>query len=131
MSQIRLTFAGATPIIDESGDLVLPLPSKEGQGNIRFRQPVIYQVVEGGRQPVSGRFTIAAGSHEVAFQAGSYDHGRELVIDPVLVYSSYLGGSNISEINAMAVNAAGDIYVTGATEAINLNSEVRSPFASA
>ena len=53
------------------------------------------------------------------------------MIDPVLVYSSYLGGSSISQINAMAVNAAGDIYVTGATEAINLNSEVRSPFASA
>ena len=117
-SRIRMKFAGATPVVDASGDLVLRLASKEGQGDIRFRQPVLYQLVDKVRQPVSGRFRID-GSQEVTFEAGSYDHGRELVIDPVLVYSSYLGGSNISQINAMALNAAGDIYVTGATEAIN------------
>ena len=68
---------------------------------------------------MNGRFTIAARSHEVRFEVSSYDHGRELVIDPELVYSSYLGGSALSQINAMTVNAAGDIYVTGATEALN------------
>jgi uncharacterized protein (TIGR03437 family) len=119
LSQIRMKFAGATPVVDASGDLVLPLAGKGGQSDIRFHRPVLYQLTNRVRQPVSGGFIIAAKSHEVSFQAGSYDHGRQLVIDPVLVYSSYLGGSNISQINAMTVNAAGDIYVTGATEAIN------------
>jgi uncharacterized protein (TIGR03437 family) len=119
LSRIRMKFAGATPVVDASGDLVLSLASKEGQNDIRFRRPVLYQLADGVRQPVSGGFRIATRSKEVTFQAGSYDHSRELVIDPVLVYSSYLGGSNISQINAMAVNTAGDIYVTGATEAIN------------
>jgi uncharacterized protein (TIGR03437 family) len=118
LSRIRMKFAGATPVVDASGDLVLTLVSKEGQNGIRFRRPVLYQLADGLRQPVSGRFRID-GRQEVTFEAASYDHGRDLVIDPVLVYSSYLGGSNISQINAMAVNSAGDIYVTGATEAIN------------
>jgi uncharacterized protein (TIGR03437 family) len=118
-SQISMKFAGAIPVVDASGDLVLPLAAKSGPSDIRLHQPVLYQLVQGVRQPVSGGFAIAAESHEVTFQAGSYDHSRELVIDPVLIYSSYLGGSNISQINGMAVDVAGDIYVTGATEATN------------
>ena len=119
LSRIRMKFAGTTPVVDPSGDLVLPLAGNADQGDIRFHQPVLYQLTNGVRQPVSGRFIVAAKGHEATFQAGSYDHARELVIDPVLVYSSYLGGSNVSQINAMAVNTVGDIYVTGATEAIN------------
>ena len=57
---------------------------------------------------------------KVSFQVGPYDHSRELVIDPVLVYSSFLGGSSQqSAINAMAMNAAGEIYVTGVTNALD------------
>jgi hypothetical protein len=111
-SRIRMTFAGATPAVDASGDLVLPL----GGHDIRFRKPVLYQDIDGVRQPVSGRFTIAARSHEVAFKLDSYDRGRELVIDPVLAYSSYFGGPTFTtQIQAMALNAAGDIYLTGWT----------------
>jgi uncharacterized protein (TIGR03437 family) len=117
-SMIRLRFVGARPVIDASGDLVLALRGTDSQNDIRFRKPVLYQQVEGVRRHVNGRFIIA-GDHEVGFEVSRYDHSRELVIDPELVYSSYLGGSNISQINAMAVNAAGDIYVTGNTEAIN------------
>jgi uncharacterized protein (TIGR03437 family) len=69
-------------------------------------------------QPVDGNFTIT-GNHEVKFRVRSYDHNRELVIDPMLLYSSYIGGSALSQVNAMAVNAAGDIYLVGSTEATN------------
>jgi uncharacterized protein (TIGR03437 family) len=117
-SLIRMMFSGATPFVDKSGDLVLPLASKERESSIRFHKPVLYQSTGGIRQPVNGRFTVAA-SHEVSFQVEAYDHNRPLVIDPVLIYSSYIGGSALSQINAMALNSAGDIYVTGATEAIN------------
>jgi hypothetical protein len=67
LSRIRMTFAGATPVVDASGGLILPLASKEGPSDIRFRQPVLYQVVDGVRQPVSGRLAVAAGNHEVTF----------------------------------------------------------------
>jgi uncharacterized protein (TIGR03437 family) len=119
-AQIRLKFAGATPVVDASGDLVLSLGGKQGQDDIRFHKPVLYQQVQGVRQPVSGKFTIAANKNEISFQVSSYDHSRELVIDPVLVYSSYLGGSSQqSAIKGMAVNAAGEIYVTGITNALD------------
>ncbi len=119
-SKIRLKFAGAKPVVDASGDLVLALGGKESPSDIRFRKPVLYQQVEGIRQPVKGTFIVAADHDEVRFQVGPYDHGRELVIDPELVFSSYLGGSSQqSVIYGIAVNAAGQIYVTGATGAIN------------
>jgi len=115
-SRIRLGFEGAAPRIDDSGDLILPF----GENNIRFHKPVIYQQVKGRSHPVNGRFAVDAEQHEVRFEVGSYDHSRELVIDPVLVYSSYLGGSSQqSVINAMAVDAAGAIYVTGITNALD------------
>jgi uncharacterized protein (TIGR03437 family) len=117
-SKIRLKFAGAKPAIDASGDLVLSVGARDGQNAIRFHKPILYQQVQGARQPVDGRFTIAR--NEVRFQVGSYDHSRELVIDPALVYSSYLGGSSQqSAIYAMAINAAGQMYVTGITNAID------------
>ncbi len=112
-SKIHLQFGGAKPIVDvETGDLILS-PS------VRFRKPVVYQQMNGVRRPVNGSFTIAA-NREVSFQVGRYDRGHELIIDPVLVYSSYLGGSSQqSVINAMAVNSFGDIYVTGVTNALD------------
>jgi uncharacterized protein (TIGR03437 family) len=112
-SRIRLKFDGATPIVDASGDLVL------SPGDLLFHAPVLYQEIEGTRWPVKGKFALA-GTREVRFEVGPWDHTRELVIDPVLVYSSYLGGSSQqSVINGMALNAAGQIYVTGITNALD------------
>ena len=119
-SRIRLKFDGATPVVDSSGGLVLSLQSKDSPNGIRFPKPVLYQETEGVRRPVDGGFVAAANTHEVRFRTGTYDHSRELVIDPVLVYSSYLGGtSQQSVIKGMALNAAGEIYVTGITNAID------------
>ena len=111
-SQIRLQFAGAKPIVDNaSGDLVLS-PA------VRFRKPLLYQRVNGARRPVKGSFTVS--NNEVSFRVGAYDRAQQLVIDPVLLYSGYLGGSTQqSAINAMTVNASGEIYVTGVTNALD------------
>jgi uncharacterized protein (TIGR03437 family) len=118
--RIRMRFAGAVPRVDTSGDLVLCLDTKRERDVVRFHKPLIYQQIDGIREPVDGRFIVAAGTHEVGFAVGAYDRTRELVIDPVLVYSSYLGGSSQqSVINAMAVDAAGAIYVTGVTNAVD------------
>lgn len=118
-SQIRLKFAGGTPVVDASGDLLLSLGAKAAQTGIRFHKPALYQQVNGVRQPVNGRFAVA-NNREVSFEVSPYDRSRELVIDPVLAYSSFLGGSSQqSAINAMAINAAGEIYVTGVTNALD------------
>jgi hypothetical protein len=112
---VRLYFAGASKLkLKPNGDLIIL--TKDGQ--IAFRKPVIYQTKDGQRQPVKGDFTLLAGN-TVAFHLGAYDHGRELVIDPVLGYATYLGGSDADQALAIAADGSGDAYITG--NAVSLN----------
>ena len=112
---VRLHFAGASKLkLNPDGDLTVI--AKDGQ--IAFHKPVIYQTVDGQRQAVQGDFTLLAGN-AVGFHLGAYDHDRELVIDPVLAYATYLGGSAADEAFAIAVDGAGDAYITG--NAVSLN----------
>ena len=116
---IQLSFTGEKSLsIAANGDLVL---SGE-HGSATFHKPVVYQEKDGQRQPIAGSFQLAA-NHSVGFSLGTYDHTRALVIDPVLVYSSYLGGSgtgsNGDQGNAIAVDPAGNAYVVGTTFSAN------------
>jgi hypothetical protein len=110
-----LSFTGEKGlIIAANGDLVL-----QGEhGSATFHKPVVYQEKDGRRQPVAGSYRLTA-KNIVGFALGSYDHTRALVIDPVLVYSTYLGGTgtngNGDQGNAIAVDAAGNAYVVGTT----------------
>lgn len=118
-SVIHLAFAGAKPTLTASGDLVLALGSTTGPNDIRFQKPLIYQQRQGVRQPVDGRFAIGA-DQQVSFEVGAYDHSRELVIDPVFAFSSYLGGSSQQSLPyGMALNSSDDIYLVGITNAVN------------
>jgi hypothetical protein len=120
-TRIRLKFAGVdTLAVDSAGDLVLRAAGSE----IRQQRPFIYQEVAGVRQTVSGGYVIT-GAHEVGFAVGAYDARRPLVIDPVIVYSTFLGGVNIDPFSAdkdsgndIAVDAAGNIYVAGTANAL-------------
>jgi hypothetical protein len=107
--------------------------STEG-GEVRFRKPVIYQpgtadqqlTTENGHRtaanpksksenlkPVEGRFVLDAQNH-LRFALGPYDHTQSLVIDPSLTYSTYLGAAG-DQAKGVAVDSAGDAYVTGRT----------------
>jgi hypothetical protein len=106
---VTLAFEGARKVhIDPRGELVLGV---EG-GEVRQHKPVIYQEVAGIKQEVSGRY-VMKGTHQVGFRVATYDPRRPLIIDPVLVYSTYLGGSDIEEARGIAVDGAGSAYVTG------------------
>lgn len=59
---------------------------------LTLRCPAMYQEINGQRSHVAGGYLLRRGN-EVRFRIGAYDHTRPLVIDPVLVYSTYLGGS--------------------------------------
>lgn len=80
-----------------------------------LRKPVAYQVLAGSRQPVDVKFLLSRDG-AVRFAVGKYETGRTLVIDPVYVFSSYLGGSTgADEISAVTTDANGNILVTGTT----------------
>ena len=122
-NQIQLDLTGADRLsIVENGDLVL---SKDGR-ELRFQKPRIYQNSSAGPQNISGSFVLRA-DNRVSFKLGDYDRTRTLVIDPVLTFSSYLGGAGnescaaatgaafVPHCPAISVDAAGNIYVAGTT----------------
>ncbi|HTJ76490.1 MAG TPA: SBBP repeat-containing protein [Acidimicrobiales bacterium] len=94
-----------------TGDLVVDLAA----GSARLARPVVYQDVEGTRRTVAGAFTLL-GPSRIGFQVGAYDRSRPLVIDPTLVTSTALGGSGNDTGYGVAIDAAGNTYVTGSTE---------------
>ena len=113
-NQIALSFKGASARIDsgDSGDLILATAN----GDVRFRAPRVYQQEGNVQKPVAGSFRQIA-ENKIGFTIGDYDHSRELVIDPVLSYSTYLGGSGTEGLVKVAVNGGGDgnIYLAGST----------------
>ncbi|HWX95078.1 MAG TPA: SBBP repeat-containing protein [Terriglobales bacterium] len=107
---IALGIDGAKKIAtDQAGDLVLT----SAAGDVRLRKPVAYQKQGEQRQPVNARFVVKG--KEVALAVGEYDRSRELVIDPSIVYSTYLGGNSEDDGFGIAVDSTGSAYITGQT----------------
>jgi hypothetical protein len=116
---IALSFDGADQLkIDAQGDLVL----HAGGGEIRQRKPLVYQEVDGVRHEVAGNYKLQD-SNTVGFQLGDYDASRPLVIDPVLVYSTFLGSSTDDIGWDITVDASGNAYVVGHTQQLNVPSD--------
>lgn len=112
---IEIGFGGIQDFeINRTGELLLHTQ----QGDMLQSKPVAYQDVNGVKEEVQVNY-IPLGSGRVGFQLGEYDPTRQLVIDPVLVYSTYLGGSGFDQGYAIAVDALGNAYVTGQTAAID------------
>lgn len=88
-------------------------------GEIRWKQPEVYQEFAGKRSPVEGRFVLA-GAGTVQFQVGDYDRNRTLVIDPVLSYATYLGGAKADAVRGIAVDGSGNVYIAGVSDSVNL-----------
>lgn len=123
-SQIALSFQGASARL-EAGDLVL----STSDGDVRFHAPRIYQPASQQDQSktsssdatsssVTGGFRQLAGN-KIGFTVGPYDRSRELVIDPVLSYSTFIGGSGMESLASIAVDFASNIYVAGSTTSPN------------
>jgi hypothetical protein len=96
--------------ITRSGDLLVTL----GKNDVYLMRPVAYQKSGDSKKEIPARFVLARNG-EVKFHLGSYDHTRDLVIDPVFVFSTYLDGSNNDTITAVTTDASGDVFVTGFT----------------
>jgi hypothetical protein len=110
-SQVGLAEAGADALVlTADGGLTM----QAGKAQLHWHAPVAYQELDGRRRAVTARYEIAGST--IRFVVGSYDHRRDLIIDPSLVYSSYLGGNggNDGDVgNAIAADSAGNVYVAG------------------
>ncbi|HKV37362.1 MAG TPA: SBBP repeat-containing protein [Pyrinomonadaceae bacterium] len=112
---IRLAFTGARSLtVDAAGDLVL----ETAAGTVRQKRPVAYQEINGQRQTVTAKYVVK-NQRQAGFELGTYDRSQPLVIDPVIDYSTYLGGTGDDEANDIVVDNEGNIYVTGVTGSVN------------
>jgi len=112
---IKFGFSGEVrPRIAANGDLVLRFKG----GELREPAPTVYQEVAGARQSVPGRYLLT-GKREISFDVGAYDKTRPLIIDPTLVYSTYLGGSGDDQGSSIAVDSNNNVYIAGTTSSTN------------
>ncbi len=110
--KIRMEFNGAAHMgLETNGTLVLDV------AGVEFRQPkpFVFQRDESNNPvPIEGAYRLV-GRNQVAFQLGAYDRSKELIIDPVVIRSTYLGGTGIDIARAAALDSEGKLWVTGST----------------
>jgi len=124
---IQLAVRGADHIrLDEGGNLVIHTRS----GNLVQKAPMVYQEVDGLHRSVKGKYVVyeqqisvpgpaarvaQPSLQTVSFQVAEYNHDLPLIIDPAITYSSYLGGTNLDQINDITIDGQDNVYITGAT----------------
>jgi Beta-propeller repeat/Bacterial Ig-like domain (group 1) len=108
---IAIDIGGADRLeLNAEGDLLMHVRGRQ----VVQRRPFVYQETRGVRTEIEGRYKLE-GRHRVRFQLAAYDRSRPLVIDPTLAYSTYLGGSGDEAGQGVAVDRAGNAYLTGYT----------------
>ncbi len=106
---ICLGIHGANSLkLDSEGDLVVHAPG----GEVTLRAPTVYQELNGAKERVSARYVLKDMT-QVGFEVDRYDITKPLIIDPVLAYSTYLGGSSGDGGSGIAVDPSGNAYVAG------------------
>jgi len=116
---VRFAYKGVKDLeLTPEGDLLVRL---EG-GVIREKRPLVYQEINGKRKIIESAYRIIGksdGTFTYGFEVAAYDRTKELIIDPVLVYSTYLGGSGYDSVHSIAVDSSGAVYVTGFTDSLD------------
>ena len=119
--KIALEFSGADSLkIADNGDLIL----KFGDDELRQHKPIVYQETNGERKEIAAEYKIK--NQTVNFEIGDYNANQSLIIDPVLIYSTFLGGAffdgsrnGTDAGEAIAVDLNGNAYITGFTQTFN------------
>lgn len=115
-SEIQVEWAGARKLaLDGNGDLLIFTASRQ----VHWAAPVVYQRIAGEQRRIEGGFQLLGGNR-VGFRVGRFDPRYELVIDPTLVFSTYLGGSSSDAARGVAVDSSNNVYVTGYSDSLDL-----------
>jgi hypothetical protein len=113
---IRIRYLGGdVPVIDTDGSLVVRLGNRE----LREQPPFAYQERAGVRRIIRARYSVSRDG-AVGFELGAYNRAQALVIDPVLSFSTLLGGAGTDTATALAVDSGGAAYIAGYTDSLNL-----------
>jgi hypothetical protein len=119
-ARIRLRYTGTRGIaVDDRGALRLDT----ARGALADDAPTAFQGHAGSTAPVAAAFSIR-GDGEYGFSLGSYDRTQALVIDPAVLYATYLGGNDADAGNAVAADTEGNVYVAGSTRSIDFPTTV-------
>ncbi len=123
-SQAELEFEGTSKLKLKvsGGDLIL---TSKNDGGLRLRAPQVYQRDGDRHVPVTGHFVLHA-ANRVGFEIGPYDRSRELIIDPLLDFSTYFGGTGTETSPSVAVNGDGSIYIVGSTQGSPVSTSANS-----
>ena len=117
--RVKFRYTGIKALqVTPEGDLSLTLPDG---GVLVQKKPVVYQEIAGQRLAREGNFKVCGqGAQAVfGFEVAAYDRQHPLIIDPVLSYSTYLGGSGFDGGYGVALDPAGNIYVAGQTNSMD------------
>ena len=114
VGDIRVGISGADRVRVKNGEISVETAS----GEFRLKRPAAFQEIDGRRHRIPVEYVLAG--HRLRFRVGKYDHRRELVIDPVLVFSRFIGGSNEDDATDVVTDSSGNVYVVGVTQSANL-----------
>lgn len=120
-SQISLRFDDAkTMLIDDKGNLVIKTDNTE----LIQQKPFAYQTINGDRKEVAVSYKLT--DKQISFELGEYDKSQTLVIDPVLNYLTYIGGTAFDDPFEIAADAQGNAYASGKTNSLNFHGDTRA-----
>jgi len=129
-SNVKFAYEGIEDLrITEDGDLEIILK----EGKLIQKRPYIYQEIDGKRMEIEGKFKVQSKKFKTqnsklltinlqfiyGFQIVSYNKDYPIIVDPVLIYSTYLGGSSNDYGHDIAVDAEGNAYITGHADSTN------------
>ena len=114
-----LAYGGADGLaLGETGGLQIATPL----GTLEDSVPLSYQDIDGVRVPVASRYVLddhANANGRFSFEIGAYRRDHELIIDPGMQYTTFLGGNSAETAVGIAVDSAGNAYVAGTTQSPN------------
>jgi hypothetical protein len=115
-ADIQLAYGGADGLsVNPAGELQVATPI----GQLEDSAPVSYQTIDGVRTPVTSRYVLGGGANSdgtFSFAVGGYQRDHELIIDPGVQYTTFLGGNAAETGAGIAVDAAGNVFVAGTTQ---------------
>lgn len=109
--QMRLNGADSVQLLP-NGNLQISLKNDRDTETATLLRPVVYQHIDGRRAEIPSEYALSS-NQKISFRLGDYDQSKELIIDPVLDYSTFLGGGILTGAYAVTVDPSGNAYIVG------------------